>query len=279
VAAAAAAGTENAAAMCFPAAVAWITGVLRESLANGLSKASLRCSATGTAGSRRRRSSQVKASAALLSVVATRSLVQLAAAMDAAGLQLLFKCMLAEPNYKAKLVQPVQGDIVISMSSLCLSDKRVVQTAAAQWHSWQTSMLQAMLRVLGALAVLNAEPPAGAAAALEPSASVAAAAAAAAEQAEEGTCASSSSGSGDRATAAASSSSATHQFSWGYLLRLQQRSPRWAAAVAAYDAEWPGWHEDADNMFARGWLVLTSSEARQRLQQQYTDTLELCRVR
>jgi hypothetical protein len=36
--------------------------------------------------------------------------------------------------------------------------------------------------------------------------------------------------------ASSSSSSANKQVKWSYLLRLQQSSPRWAAAVAEFDA-------------------------------------------
>jgi hypothetical protein len=92
------------------------------------------------------------------------------------------------------------------------------------------------------------------------------------------------------ATAASSSSSSSSnpvqpkdpssadQRKWAYLLRLQQASPRWAAALAAFDAKWPGWRDDAQTAVALSASVPVSGEAMQQLQQQYTDTLELCRA-
>jgi hypothetical protein len=38
------------------------------------------------------------------------------------------------------------------------------------------------------------------------------------------------------------SSSASQQVKWGYLLRLQQCSRRWAASLAAYEANQPSWY-------------------------------------
>uniref|UniRef100_A0A383VY19 Uncharacterized protein n=1 Tax=Tetradesmus obliquus TaxID=3088 RepID=A0A383VY19_TETOB len=106
-----AAGGTAAAAVYFPGALLWITAVLEDSVAGGLLRASQRVCVAGAASTSSTRSSrassssssssklsrssrQVTASTALLSVVAARSLVQLADAMQAAGPQLLFRCLL-----------------------------------------------------------------------------------------------------------------------------------------------------------------------------------------
>uniref|UniRef100_A0A383VL02 Uncharacterized protein n=1 Tax=Tetradesmus obliquus TaxID=3088 RepID=A0A383VL02_TETOB len=79
----------------------------------------------------------------------------------------------------------------------------------------------------------------------------------------------------DYASAPSSSSSSAQQVSWGYLLQLQQHSRRGAAAVAAFDAKWPGWQSDLGT-FALG--AAMNDELRLRIEQQYTDALELCRA-
>jgi hypothetical protein len=134
-------------------------------------------------------------------------------------------------------------------------------------------MLQSMLQILLAWQRVNyalTAPSAGAEAATKTAGVVAAAAAAAAgaAAAADGAAAAGSSG---------SSGSSSQQVKWGYLLRLQQASPCWAAAVAAFDAKWPGWHDDAHNAIA-GCAGPISAEAMQQTQQQYTETLELCRA-
>jgi hypothetical protein len=264
-AAAAAQGTEYAAAAasataCFPAAVATVTGVFSTTVVSGLFEASLHCSVTGTVGSCSSTSSsssncQAAASIVLLAVVLARSLVQLADAMQAVGPQLLFRTLMAQPYVRNKWLVGPEG-IGVSMTVLG-------HTAATQWRGWQAIMLRTMRPVLGAIMRLDTVPPGAAA-----SGGVAApafAAAAAAQPEDAGGTSSGSSGSGTG-----------QQVKWGYLLQLQQASPRWAAAVAAFDAKWPGWRDDAK--FAVGQSASgPSNEAMQQMQQQYTDTVELCR--
>jgi hypothetical protein len=56
------------------------------------------------------------------------------------------------------------------------------------------------------------------------------------------------------------------------LLRLQQRSPQWAAAVAAYEANQPNWLE-----VQAGALPSTAAAAEQH-SQQYAEAVGLCRA-
>jgi hypothetical protein len=68
------------------------------------------------------------------------------------------------------------------------------------------------------------------------------------------------------------SSSTSQQVKWGYLLRLQQCSPQWAAAVAAYEVKQPNWEE-----IEAGALPSTAAAAVQ-LSQQYAEAIGLCRA-
>ena len=85
---------EATAAVYFPGALNIIANVLKDIVANGLYQASRNASGAGaaSAGSSSSSSSQAAASIALLSVVAARSLVQLADAAEAVGPQLMFRC-------------------------------------------------------------------------------------------------------------------------------------------------------------------------------------------
>jgi hypothetical protein len=44
-------------------------------------------------------------------------------------------------------------------------------------------------------------------------------------------------------SSSSSSSSSAEQVKWGYLLHLLHWNPRWTAAVAAFDAKWPGFED------------------------------------
>ncbi|KAF6259194.1 hypothetical protein COO60DRAFT_1638541 [Scenedesmus sp. NREL 46B-D3] len=59
---------------------------------------------------------------------------------------------------------------------------------------------------------------------------------------------------------------------WGYLLQLQQTSPRWAAAVANYGAQQPNWEDVAMGLQPR-----SAAAAEQRMQQ-YEAAIGLCRA-
>jgi hypothetical protein len=73
-------------------------------------------------------------------------------------------------------------------------------------------------------------------------------------------------------TSDSSGSSASQQVKWGYLLRLQQCSPQWAAAVAAYEANQPIWQEIQDM------ALPSSAAAAAQLSQQYADAIGLCKA-
>jgi hypothetical protein len=84
---------------------------------------------------------------------------------------------------------------------------------------------------------------------------------------------SSSSSGGDPGAAGSSSSSAasSQQVKWGYLLRLQQINPQWAAALAAYEAKQQDWEEVATG-------APRSCAAAAAAAEQYTAAIELCRA-
>uniref|UniRef100_A0A383WED8 MYND-type domain-containing protein n=1 Tax=Tetradesmus obliquus TaxID=3088 RepID=A0A383WED8_TETOB len=268
-----------AAAENFPAALSRITDLLQGSLASCLLSAAEHGSATGTSGSSSSSSRQAVASTALLSVVAARSLVQLADAMQAAGPQLLFRCIMARPNYLGEWV-PQQGDGSVHVHKIEPSGSTAMHTERGQWHVWHTQMLKAMLQVV--LAFQGAGTAAAAAtataAAAAPARGADAAGAAAAEALEPAAAgaavAGSSSSSSSRSSRQPGQPSSSQPVSWGYLLQLQQNSASWTAKVAAFDAKWPGWRVDVRSLHADS----SSEEAMQQTQQQYTDARKLCKA-
>jgi hypothetical protein len=286
-AAAAAQGGAAAAAAFFPAAVSWMMGVLVVPFLESLSTASPHPgSATGAAGATR--CSQAAASTALLCVVAARGLVQLADAMEAAGPQLLFRSLMASRSFRESWDLANGGDMFISRIA-GLRGSPAMHTVSRQWFVWQAHMLQAALQLVlavtgtdaaqeaaaAAAAPAGAPPPAGPARLAGPSAGSGGVSA--------GSSSSSSSSRGrnnstpiDHTSPATSTSSSRQQVSWGYLLQLQQCSPRWAAAVSAFDTKWPGWCNDVKGFASVG--AASSSEAMALTQQRYTDAVELCRV-
>jgi hypothetical protein len=290
-AAATAQGVWPAAAAYFPTALTWICTAIHDSVTNGL----LRALRYGSSSSS---SSQVPASIALLAVVLARSLVQLADAMEAVGPQLLFECLEARPSFEKKW-SVTDGDFTVLAMSIDPWGSSEMHNAPGQWQIWQVDMLQIVLQIvlafIGNSTVLSAVPGAAGVVSAE-GAPAAAPAGVAAEAGAVGPAAvadfgaNTGSGCGNRdtrttgtttsssCTTAGSSSSATQQVSWSCLLRMQQASPRWAAAVAAFDAKWPGWRSVARKVVDQGVPRPISSEVMQQLQQQYTDTLELCRV-
>jgi hypothetical protein len=301
---------EAAAAVYFPGALVYITDALQDSLAGGLFSSlqhNLVAVVTGSSShsshSSTTSSSQAGASVAILAVVLARSLVQLADAMEAVGPQLLFRCLMAAPGFKIKRPADLEDSAVI-VQQIEPWGNCTMHTVLGQWHLWQTHMLQTMLQVVLAFKAADAEPSAAtcchcrtavasalagtaaaAVAAATAEASGCAVAAAAAASSGSSSASSSSAGtgcSGSSAPCGSSSSSCSvqqvHCTQWGYLLRLQEGSPRWAAAFAAFDAKWPDWCHDALSLIARSSSVLNDSEAIEQIQQQYIDTLELCRA-
>jgi hypothetical protein len=76
------------------------------------------------------------------------------------------------------------------------------------------------------------------------------------------------------------SSTSSPHVKWGYLLQLQQHSPQWAAAAAAFDAKWPNWRPadmKADHAASAAGAEGVGAYAEQ-LGHVYTDVLGLCRA-
>jgi hypothetical protein len=188
--------------------------------------------------------SQAAASAALLAVVLARSLVQLADAVEAAGPQLLFECQMRQPAFKLKW-SPAGQVHSADLGVVLPHGSAAQQNVSSQWQFWQLAFLHALQPVMFTMATLgmlelaagDAQDRAAAAAAAGDAQDRAAAAAVAG-----GPDVTAASGSNPQATNASSSSST--QLKWGHLLYLQQFSPEWAAAVAAFNVEWPGWWRD-----------------------------------
>uniref|UniRef100_A0A383V4W9 Uncharacterized protein n=1 Tax=Tetradesmus obliquus TaxID=3088 RepID=A0A383V4W9_TETOB len=264
------AAAQDAAAVYFPAALIDITDVHKESVARSLFQASRNASAAGAASAgSSSSSSQAAASTALLSVFAARGLVQLADAGEAAGPQLLFrciKCSRAQLAFKRRWVA-AQGGTFLRLEAPQMSGPPEMHTAPGQWQVWQSHMLQAMLQLVlafnGTDAVQSAATETAPAAAAATAAGPSTAAVAAARSV-----------SGSGSCSRPGHPSSAQQVSWGYLLQLQQHS--WAAALAAFDARWPSWRDDVQGGIAAS--AASTNELVQRTEQQYTDALELCRA-
>jgi hypothetical protein len=158
-------------------------------------------------------------------------------------------------------------------------------TVEGQWQYWQQAVLGALQPLLACMRSLGMAPPAAAAATAEevdegpvapPPADaglVTNAQAGGSAATDQGCSSSSSSNStGNASNAGGNSISANQQVKWGYLLRLQQASPRWAAAVAAFDVKWPGC-----KALAEGDLPASAAAAAQ-LVELYDDAVGLCRT-
>jgi hypothetical protein len=205
-------------------------------------------------------SSQAKRSTAFLAVLLARCLVQLADAVEAVGPELLFDCV----------------EAVIEVTP---------------WQAWRLTVLGAVGPLLAA--VMHMAPPAAALSAAGPMQAAAAAAAAEAEpsagEATEGIAVhrsgvcqsvcckfgSSNSSSNSKGPSIDSSSSRdSQQAKWGHLLRLQQYSPQWAAAAAAFSTKWHNiyWQSMSN------WKATGSSLTEERIDQLYADALGLCKV-
>ncbi|KAF6251249.1 hypothetical protein COO60DRAFT_1645254 [Scenedesmus sp. NREL 46B-D3] len=115
--------------------------------------------------------------------------------------------------------------------------------------------MQHLLAALGAVGMAPPAPTEGDSAAAAAAATAAAAAAA-----------------GSGGTGMAHASSGSQEVRWGYLLQLQQSSPRWAAALAAYGAQQPNWEEAAVG------TQPSSAAAAQQRTQQYEAAIGLCRA-
>jgi hypothetical protein len=239
-------GVGALAGACFPAAVIYLTGRVFTKLAGSITAASLGRHCPQQSNHRSCSSRQAAASTALLVVVLARSLVRLTDAMEAAGPQLLHGCSMLSPHYCLMWRKP--GFVSQAQLLPCGGSQ---QQCELQWHQWQLHVLRCAVQLLSAMQHLG----------LAPATSSAAAASTAAREPH----------SGPTATASSSSSSA-QQSKWDYLLQLQQSSPRWAAAVAAFDAASLS-RADLDRT-----AVVSASPALDQVKRRYADAVELFRL-
>jgi hypothetical protein len=273
----------NTSADCCPAAVYTLMAQTLRDAAHAVWNAAVNALAASSGSIGRLRGNQASASIALLAVLLARGVVQLVDAMNAAGPQLLFRSLKSEPGYEL-MWQPGGGKVYhIDLAKIMLCGDPAQRTQKLQWQFWQVAVLRTLqpvmhsLRVLGAIALPGDEE--GDAYADDAELHTAAAAApAAVGGAAAGPGDAASSRSAVQASAASSSSSSTNkQVKWSHLLQLQQYSPEWAAAVAAFSIQWPRWWtENADDtysLFLRGTAVVMPT-----MQQQYDDAVELCRT-
>jgi hypothetical protein len=218
--------------------------------------------ASSTASSTGSGKSQAAASAALLAVVLARSIVQLADAMEAAGPQLLFDSVMAQPGFGSALTAAshVATDlgriIALHVTELQPMGGQQQHSVLGQWQCWQLAVLHATGTLFGALNLLGlvldmpaSEVAADAAAATTATSAALTPARTGPTSSNEGHDApitaadgsgNSSSGSSSSAapssSSSAPSSSSSQQVQWSYLLQVQ---PRLVAAVAATPSQAP----------------------------------------
>jgi hypothetical protein len=209
-------------------------------------------------------SSQAAASAALLVVVYARSLVQLVDAMEAAGPEVYLKSLLGRPVFKlCWLNEPTDAGDMYYHQQVHPHGREDQHNAEVQWQVWQLAVLQAMQQLWAAFKSVGLAPSA---LLLASAAGETLAGDACADPPETNT--SSSNGS----TSSSNGRSAGRQVKWGYLLRLQQCSPQWAAAVAAYEANQADWEE------VEALVLPSTAAAAEQLSQHYTEAIGVCRA-
>jgi hypothetical protein len=284
-------------ASCFPAVVPELVEVLLQPTASAATDCIIRTQMAAAAASSLNdathnsnnsssidsSSIQAKASISLLVVVLARSLVQLADAMEAAGPEKLFKSLCKQPYFGVAWQQlsPGQGPanqtqcFPLAGKLMQLAGEPHQHTVELQWQRWQLMLLESFQELQHCLCTLDLAPMDARitdaadrmVAALRGDSSSAAEEAAAAAAAQTDPLDGGSSSTAD----------AGHDVTWGYLLRLQQTSSRWAAATAAFDAKWPlfGTRKLAD------WGNVTAAVAAAtpaEVEQQLADCLTLCRA-
>jgi hypothetical protein len=146
------------AAAFFPAAVRKLTDRLCTQLADTVKSASLHFQPQYSPGSSSSSSSLAAASLALLAVVLARSLVQLADAIEAAGPQLLFNSLLANPLYGLIWVKGRPGSIKFWEAAPAGTQQQ--HSPELQWHYWQLPVLHSAQRLVSALGRLGLAPTA-----------------------------------------------------------------------------------------------------------------------
>jgi hypothetical protein len=214
-------------------------------------------------GSRSAGNSQAAASAALLAVVLARNVVQLADAMEAAG-----PAVCARGSPKMRWVRHHNlGDAMYLSHSVSRYNMGLPHSVQTHWQAWQVYVPRLMRRLLAAFRCAGIAPPEAATGDLAVTAT------------STGGSSSSSAGGGDPMAAGGSSSSSSassnQQVKWGYMLRLQQINPQWAAAMAAYEAKQQDWEEVTTG--APPSSAAAAADAKQRTQQ-CTEAIELCRA-
>jgi hypothetical protein len=306
-----------AAAACFAAFVPYLLGAFLNGRAGMLGHAAITVydsrEAGSTASSSGTGTSQAAASAALLTVVLARGLVQLVDAMEAAGHPLLFASVTAQPSFGTMLtatshLATAPGKINgLQVSTLQPRGGQQQHSMVGQWQCWQLAVLHASDTLLGALSLLGlvpnmpAEVAADAAAITAPSAASAAARAGAVSSNEahdasitaadgvacggsgnSSSSGSSSSGSGSSGSAPASnrSSSSSQPVQWSYLLQVQ---PRLVAALDAAPKQPRSETERAvllhDFDAEAAWQAAsTAGGGLQELSGSYAACVEVCRV-
>jgi hypothetical protein len=259
-------------------------------------------SSSGSGSSR-----QAAASLALLVVLLSRSLVQLAHAMEAAGPQLLFDCMTAQTTSTIAWA----ANMATAISFKMLPFDHTNSGAQGCWIQWQVIVLTMFEKLLVSLQLLGMAPATGSRAAASATGSEEIAAAAAAASSEAGAAAadskaaaaaaaaagvpnsdlsgtasaargqpdnSSSSGACSSSSAASAqvngSSSSSEHVKWSYLLHLQESDPQWAAATAGFASHWHAFDWSCLN----NQIFTTAPAAQLALQVLYEDALQLCRT-
>jgi hypothetical protein len=247
---------------CFPAAAMTVGGTHLANLSRSLCSALERHSMYDADSASY--SSQAAASAALLLVVLARSVLELAVAMETVRPWLHYECLAHRPRAILKWRGWVDGQTNVLSMELSLEGSEEHDNASSQWQAWQVAVLKVVHPLLTSLRKLGMAPSAAAAAPLDGKGCTAAR-----ELISAGTAAAENNSSGGSASSAttqhSSSCGSAQEVKWGYLLRLQQCSPHWAAASAVFDAHWPYFEE---------WSADT--EDGEYLEQQYYDAVALC---
>jgi hypothetical protein len=185
-------------------------------------------------------SSQASSSAALLAVMCARSLVQVADAVDAVGPRVYLVSVLGKPVFRMRYLNDpaIAGEACFNRQ--IVYDEEYLPNAEVQWQVWQLAVLRAVQDLWAALKSIGIA---------QASAAAAATVAAASAGSTNANPAEGSTSSSINSISTSSSNGAGQQVKWGYLLCLQQCSPDWAAAVAAYEANEPDWDEVEDGWF------------------------------
>jgi hypothetical protein len=205
---------------------------------------------------------QARASAALLAVVAARSIVQLADAMEAVGPQLLLASQNAVPAFRIGWASAYTNAMICNqMQSVSAGDATCMQVQR-HWRLRVFEVVTFLREALSELGLLQQQPHAAAAAARQ---------AAGVHAAEQAATASGS-------MASSSSSSTGVQLKWSYLLRLQQSSKKWRAAAECEASAASRRDMAVFYVFAAALHGGSSSTAAEELERCFEESLQLVRT-